>query len=139
MALSGPRNTLTRAGPQGSGELPSMLPPAGAGRLGRAIRGSTFPIHTGSPSLGITDPTPPRRFLYRFDLDLTRIPPGPVKKLTLKIFAQDFAKPSLRKSLELKIARGRWTMAGSGRRAGKGQRTPRGSLRPWERVRVATR
>lgn len=54
-----------------------------------------------------TDPSQPRRFLYRFDLDLTRIPPGPEKNLTLKIFAQDFAKHSLRKSLELKIARGR--------------------------------
>lgn len=53
-----------------------------------------------------TDPTRTRRFLYRFDMDLTRIPPGPGKNLTLKIFAQDFAKHSLRKSLELRIARG---------------------------------
>ena len=38
--------------------------------------------------------------------DLTRIPPGSKMNLALKIFARTIATHSLRKSLELRIARG---------------------------------
>lgn len=50
-----------------------------------------------------TDPTRLRRFLYRFNLDLTRNLPEREKELKLKIFAQDFAKNSIQKILDLKI------------------------------------
>ncbi len=45
----------------------------------------------------------PRKFLYRFDLDTSKVPVGVDRVIRIEIMAQDFAENSTRNALELRV------------------------------------
>jgi hypothetical protein len=49
------------------------------------------------------DPSGPRKFLYRFDLDTAKISVGANRVIKIQIMAQDFAENSTQSTLELRV------------------------------------